>query len=211
MMPLPRFYPILDVDTLVRNGRTATEAADALLEAGARILQFRYKAHYSREVFEEAERVSAECRSAGALFVINDHADIATLLEAALHLGQEDLTASDARRVTGAECVIGLSTHNEAQLRAAAGEPVDYLALGPIFNTGSKRNPDPVVGLEELKRLRPLADKPLVAIGGISLQNAGSVYAAGANSIAVIGALYCAPCTRSSIRARAEEWLRLTS
>jgi len=204
-MLLPRLYPILDTATLERIGISPIDAAEVLLEAGARILQFRHKAHWSGQRFDQAERVSLACRHAGALFVINDRADIALLLNAALHIGQDDLSPTDARRVIGPDGVLGFSTHNEAQFRAAFDEPADYLALGPIFNTGSKANPDPVVGIDDLCRLRKLTDRPLVAIGGITLDNAPAIYKAGADSIAIISALF----TGSRLRERAAEWMAL--
>jgi thiamine-phosphate pyrophosphorylase len=139
---------------------------------------------------------------------VNDRADIARLASAALHLGQDDLTPTDARRVVSAGTIIGFSTHNERQLREAANEPADYLAFGPIFGTVSKQNPDPVVGVEELRRLRPLTDRPLVAIGGITRANAPDVLAAGADSVAVIGDLFP---DDGDIRARVEEWIRRTT
>lgn len=185
------------------------DAADAVLEGGARILQFRYKGFFSREVFEDARQVSELCRSAGAQFVMNDRADMAMLLDAGLHLGQEDLPPGDARRIMPAGSVIGFSTHNEAQLRAADKEPVDYLAIGPIFTTGTKENPDPVVGVEELRRLRAYTEKPLVAIGGITRENALAVFEAGADAVAVIGDLYPSPCTKATLRSRTEEWLAI--
>ena len=112
----------------------------------------------------------------------------------------------DVRQVLGRDSCIGFSTHNEAQLRAAAGQPADYLAIGPIFGTSSKLNPDPQVGLAELRRLRPLTDRPLVAIGGITRANARSVIEAGADSVAVIGDLFPED---GNIRSRVEEWLRI--
>ena len=112
------------------------------------------------------------------------------LFAAALHLGQDDLLPSVARRVVGPDAIVGFSTHNEAQLRAASVEPVDYLALGPIFGTVTKENPDPTVGVDELRRLRPLSNRPLVAIGGITRANARQVLEAGADSVAVIGDLF---------------------
>jgi len=130
------------------------------------------------------------------------------LLDAGLHLGQDDLTPRDARRIAGSERIIGYSSHNSAQLAAAGGEPVDYVALGPIFATGSKRNPDPVVGVAELARLRGLIEKPLVAIGGITLENAAEVLRAGADSVAVIGGLFPENATAHSLRMRMEEWVR---
>src|SRR5579863_1042764 len=154
------------------------------------------------------ERIAALCREARVPFVVNDRADLAALLGATLHLGQDDLPPTAARRVTGPETLIGYSTHNQRQLQAAQSQPADYLALGPIFATRSKQNPDPSVGLDELRRLRPLTERPLVAIGGITRDNARDVLAAGANSLAVIGDLF--PHT-GNLRARAQDWLRVTT
>jgi thiamine-phosphate pyrophosphorylase len=204
---IPAFYPILDTQAAARHLIEPVGAAEQLIEAGVEILQFRHKAHFSRRVFELMQRIAEMCRSARVQFVVNDRADLAVLLEAALHLGQDDLTPSAAREVTGPGTLIGYSTHNEAQLRAAETEPADYLALGPIFGTGSKERPDPVVGIGELRRLRPLANRPLVAIGGITLDRAADVLAAGADSIAVIGDLFTPD---RKLRARAEEWIRVT-
>src|SRR5580704_5483571 len=188
-MKLPRVYPILDTETLVNRGVGIEVAAAAFLEGGAGILQFRHKGHWSREVFAIAQGVARLCREAGAPLVVNDRADFAMLLEAGLHLGQHDLSPRDARKLVGPDTVIGHSSHNREQLCAAGGEPVDYVALGPIFNTASKLNPDPVVGVEELQVCRPLLDKPLVAIGGITQHNAAEVLRAGADSLAVISGL----------------------
>ena len=124
---------------------------------------------------------------------------------AALHIGQEDLTPKDARRVLGADLILGYSTHNQAQLMQADTEPVDYLALGPIFGTASKTNPDPIVGLDELTRLRPLTNKPLVAIGGITIEQAISVLEAGADSVAIISGLLSDP---KQVRHTTEQWLK---
>ena len=204
---IPAFYPVLDTGLLARRGLPVADAAEAILEAGARILQFRHKDFFSRQVFEEAERVARLCLDAGALFVINDRADIAMLLDAALHLGQDDLPPADARRIVAAHRIIGFSTHNGDQLRSADRERVDYLAIGPIFGTASKQNPDPVVGIDSLRALRPLTRKPLVAIGGITRHTAPAVFQAGADSVAIIGDLYPQSLTKASLRARAEEWL----
>jgi thiamine-phosphate pyrophosphorylase len=194
-MTLPPFYPIID----------SVPAAEAVLEAGARILQFRHKGFFSRQVFEDASRIAALCRSAGVLFVVNDRADVAMLLNAALHLGQDDLAPSDARRIMPAASIVGFSTHNERQLRLGDAEPVDYLAIGPIFGTASKQNADPVVGLDRLRALRPLTQKPLVAIGGITRELAPKVFEAGADSVAVIGDLM------PDVRARAKEWIAISA
>ena len=193
-------------ETAARRGIDPLAAAKQILEAGARVLQFRHKGLFSRDVFDQARQIAAICRGADALFVINDRADVARLLDAALHLGQDDLSPTDARRVLGDGPLIGFSTHNESQLRAAADEPADYLAFGPIFGTASNANPDPVVGLDELRRLRGLTDRPLVAIGGITRANARSVMDAGADSVAVIGDLFPED---GDIRSRVEEWLAI--
>ncbi|MEQ1949044.1 MAG: thiamine phosphate synthase [Bryobacteraceae bacterium] len=206
MNQLPRLYPILDSVVAASRGHDILHAANELIDAGVEILQFRHKSFFSREIFETIEQLAALCRDAKIPFVMNDRADLAVLAGAWLHLGQEDLPPSAARRVTGPDTITGLSTHNEAQLRAAASEPVDYLALGPIFGTASKQNPDPVVGLDELRRLRPLTDLQLVAIGGITRENARSVVEAGADSIALIGDLFPHD---GKIRARAKEWLQI--
>jgi thiamine-phosphate pyrophosphorylase len=208
---LHAFYPVLDTGVLASRGLSASAAAEAILDAGARVLQFRHKEFFSRAVFEEAERVAALCRAAKALFVMNDRADLAALLGAALHLGQDDLAPAYARKILTPEGIIGFSTHNREQLRAADAEPVDYLAIGPIFATGSKQNPDPVLGLLELRRLREITKKPLVAIGGITRETARSVLEAGADSLAVIGDLYPQPLTTAALRARVKEWLAIAS
>jgi thiamine-phosphate pyrophosphorylase len=194
-MTLPPFYPIID----------SVPAAEAVLEAGARILQFRYKGFFSRQVFDDASLIAELCRRAGALFIVNDRADIAQLLNSALHLGQDDLAPSDARRIMPAASIIGFSTHNEQQLIAGDKELVDYLAIGPIFATGSKQNPDPVVGLDRLRTLRAFTTKPLVAIGGITRELAPKVFEAGADSVAVIGDLM------PDVRARAKEWMAISA
>jgi thiamine-phosphate pyrophosphorylase len=205
-MKLPRFYPILDVATVTGHGWNVVEVAEQILDAGAGILQFRHKGHFSRGAFNDLTRVSELCRQAKARLVVNDRADIARLVDAALHLGQDDLLPSEARPIAGVNAMIGYSTHNESQLRAAAAEPADYLALGPIFGTTSKQNPDPEVGLETLRRLRPMADRPLVAIGGITRTNAVAVIQAGADSVAVIGDVIPAD---GKVRERVKEWLDL--
>lgn len=191
-MILPAFYPILDAET-------ANGGAEALLEAGATIIQFRHKGFFSRKEFEQAKQIAKLCRAASALFVVNDRADIAKLLDAGLHLGQDDLAPADARRILPAPSVIGFSTHNEQQLLAGNSEPVDYLAIGPIFPTRSKLNPDPLVGLDRLRALRKLTQKPLVAIGGITRESAPQVFEAGADSVAVISDLFPRP----------EEWIAI--
>ncbi len=207
-MQPPAFYPILDVQVAQRYGVTPIQAAAEILEAEVAILQFRYKGFFNRKLMEDLEKIADLCRQAGSSLVVNDRADLARIIGAALHLGQDDLAPSDARRVLGSELKIGYSTHNQLQLKAASFEPVDYIALGPIFGTSTKENPDPVVGIEELRRLRPMTDLPLVAIGGITRANARRVIEAGADSVAIIGDLF--PTDGQPLRARVKEWLVLT-
>ena len=205
-LKLPRVYPILDTEILENRGVGVEVAAAAFLDGGAGILQFRHKGHWSREVYAVAEGVARLCREAGAMFIINDRADFAMLLGAGLHVGQDDLTPRDARKLLGPEAIIGYSTHDVGQLCAAGAEPVNYAALGPIFATGSKRNPDPVVGVEELRRCRALADKPLVAIGGITMENAVAVLRAGADSLAILSGLLPESVSAKSLREHMEAW-----
>lgn len=209
-LELPRVYPIIDTGALKRRGRDPLWFAEALLEGGAGILQLRHKEHYSRAMFETASALAVFCLRAGARLVIDDRADIAALLDAGVHLGQNDLPPRLARRVLGEERILGFSTHNEEQLRAAADEPADYLAIGPVFETFSKENPDPALGLERLVALRALTDRPLVAIGGITREHARAVLRAGIDSIAVIGDLLPEEMTKATVRGRMEEWTALT-
>jgi thiamine-phosphate pyrophosphorylase len=209
MVELPRIYPIVDTTTLDRLSFDPVHAAEALLDGGARILQFRHKGFWSRDVFAKAEKIAVLCRSASAAFIINDRADYAMLLRAGLHLGQDDLFPADARKVVGEKAAVGFSTHNAEQMRSAKYEPVDYVAFGPVFGTASKERPDPTVGLEGLRTIRVLTQRPLVAIGGITQENAELCWRAGANSVAVIAGMFPAECTPQSVRARIEEWMEL--
>jgi thiamine-phosphate pyrophosphorylase len=210
-MKLPRVYPILDTGAIEARGFPLTRVAAAWLEGGAGILQLRHKQHWGRAVFDAAREIARMCREAGALFIVDDRADIAMLLEAGLHVGQDDLPPRDARRLLGSEAVIGFSSHNVQQVCAAGGEPVDYVAFGPVFPTASKRNPDAVTGIEALKECRALVEKPLVAIGGITRATVSAVLAAGADSAAAIGDLVPAELTSVSLRQRMEEWQRLAT
>ncbi len=210
-MKLPRVYPILDTDSLARAGIAMETAAAAFLEGGAGILQIRHKGHWTRDFFTTTQLVARLCRENGTPLIVDDRADFAMLLDCGLHVGQDDLSPRDARKLIGSETTLGYSSHNMAQLVAAGGEPVDYVAIGPIFATASKQNPDPVVGAEEIRRCRNLIEKPLVAIGGITLVNAPEVWAAGADSVAIIGALLPGAPTPRTLRQRMEEWRTLSA
>jgi thiamine-phosphate pyrophosphorylase len=191
---LPKFYPILDTNVLASRGCPVPLVAELLLDAGA-------QAH-----FDEAKHLAELCQDAGVLFVLNDRADYARLLRSALHLGQEDLTPTAARPIVSDE-VIGFSTHNSAQLKRGDTEPVEYLSIGPIFSTASKLRPDPVVGVAGLKSLRALTEKPLCAIGGITLANVQEVFAAKADSVAVISGFVPESFDKKALKARVLEWL----
>lgn len=204
-MKLLRLYPILDTATLARRGMPFETAAEVMLASGVGILQLRHKDAFDRDLFEATERVAARCRAAGVTFIINDRADIARLVDAGgVHVGQEDMPVAEVRRLLGDDQVLGFSTHNPAQLASATD--ADYVALGPIFGTASKENPDPVVGLDQLREWRGLNDRPLVAIGGITLETAAAVLGAGADSVAVISALYPDPLTPDTLAERLQAW-----
>jgi thiamine-phosphate pyrophosphorylase len=200
----------LDTATLERRGCPLGAAVRGIVDAGVEILQIRHKGHWSRDFFREAEHTAELCAGKGVQLVVNDRADFALLLNAGLHVGQDDLPPSGARGLIGTERMLGFSTHNAEQLSAAVREPVDYLALGPIFSTVSKENPDPEVGLTKLREWRGISvGFPVVAIGGITRANALSVIDAGADSVAVIGDLLPEECTELALAKRFEEWLRL--
>jgi thiamine-phosphate pyrophosphorylase len=206
---IPPIYPILDTESLAARECPILCAAEAWIDGGAGILQLRHKGHWGRALFDGARKVADLCRARGTIFIVDDRADIAALLGAGLHVGQDDLAPADARRIIGPDAVLGFSSHNVDQLCAALEEPVDYVAFGPCFVTRSKRNPDPVVGLAELRRCRGITAKPLVAIGGITRQNARAVFEAGADSVAVIADMLPEDCSATSLRERMEQWQQL--
>lgn len=189
---LPRVYPITDVGL---SGLAHSEQVALLAAGGANFVQLREKRLSPLEFCEQARLAVATARERGLTIIINDRADIALAAGAAgVHLGQDDLPPEAARRILGQDAIIGYSTHSVEQAREAAVMPIDYLAIGPIFTTSSKQNPDPVVGLTGLSRVRDaVGDIKLVAIGGITLENAAEVIRAGADTVAVIGALAGSP------------------
>jgi thiamine-phosphate pyrophosphorylase len=207
----PRLYPIVDTAVSTRSKIPPTAIAEALLDAGVQILQYRHKGPFTRSRYEEAESIATLCSAKQVAFVMNDRADLARLLNAGLHIGQDDLPFDAVRRILPDQ-PIGFSTHNPAQF-AAAPAAAGYVAYGPVFATGSKENPDPVVGLDGLAQAAATKRKhqPLVAIGGIALESAPSVWKAGADSIAVISALVPEGATPSTIREIAKEWLSAAS
>ncbi|MFM7562292.1 MAG: thiamine phosphate synthase, partial [Planctomycetota bacterium] len=188
MIELPKLYGITDRGLA---NASNVEIARRMLEGGARLIQLRDKSATARELFDSAREMMGMVRAVGGRLIVNDRVDVALTAEVdGVHLGQGDLTVAEAREILGSEKIIGISTHNRAQFEEALETSADYIAVGPIFTTTSKENPDPVVGLELLREARGLTDRPIVAIGGIDLTSAAEVIAAGADSVAVISALY---------------------
>ena len=193
MKEIPTLYPITDTR---RCGLTHAEQVARLCDGGATLVQLRDKHLAPRDFYRAAQAALVVARARGARLIINDRVDLALALGAdGVHLGQDDLDPADARRLLGDDAIIGYSTHNLAQAELAAHLPIDYVALGPVFATATKGNPDPIVGLDAVRQVRATLDPrlPLVAIGGIDATNARRVRDAGADAVAVIGALLEAP------------------
>ncbi|HET8967187.1 MAG TPA: thiamine phosphate synthase [Candidatus Acidoferrum sp.] len=189
-LALPRLYVILDAALLPSD---PVEFVKRLMGAGARLFQYRNKTAPAREILQASQALNVTVRQEGGSFLVNDRPDIARLAGAnGVHVGQDDLDVAGARVVVGSDGIVGISTHNLAQFEAAANTDADYIAVGPVFETLSKAKPDPVVGLELIRQARGLTRKPIVAIGGITLERAGDVIAAGADSVAVISDILAA-------------------
>jgi thiamine-phosphate pyrophosphorylase len=187
---IPRLYPIIDKGVLDRRGLGIREFVRELRDAGVRLTQYRDKAGEPQQVLQNAALIREVFAGTECHLILNDRADITLLAEwDGVHVGQGDLSPEDARRVVGAERWVGVSTHTDEQVRLAELSCADYVAVGPVFATGTKADAEPVIGLEGVRRARALTTKPLVAIGGITRKNARSVVDAGADSVAVISAL----------------------
>jgi len=188
MLPtLPKLYPITDV---YLSGLSHAAQVERLARGGATLIQLRHKSASPREFYAEALKAVAAGRELGVRVIINDRVDVALAVKAdGVHLGQDDLPPADARKLLGPDRIIGFSTHTLEQALEAASMPVDYIALGPIFGTSTKQNPDEVVGLDIIGEIKSRISKPLVAIGGITLATVKSVLDAGADSAAVISDL----------------------
>jgi thiamine-phosphate pyrophosphorylase len=190
MQRLPKLYSILDADVLSAHHVTFSEFVEELRAAGVKLLQYRDKEGAPQEVLHNAALISEAFAGTECRLILNDRADLAVLAGwDGVHVGQEDLSAEDARRVVGGALWVGVSTHSDAQVRLADASCADYVAVGPVFATGTKLNAEAVIGLEGVRRARALTTKPIVAIGGITRGNARSVIDAGADSVAVISAL----------------------
>lgn len=188
---LPKLYVILDA-ALIRE--PAPEIARQVMDAGVRLLQYRAKTAAARETLDVAKQLAELARQQSAMFFLNDRPDLAYLAGAdGVHVGQDDLSVEQARTIMAPNRWVGVSTHNREQFQRALATSADYIAIGPIFSTTSKANPDPVVGTQLLRELRPLTTKPIVAIGGIRLEHAAEVIEAGADCVAVISDILAAP------------------
>lgn len=186
----PRLYVILDAVLLRTSALSLTKM---LVENGVEFLQYRDKTATSRRLFEVHSELQRFARSRGVKVVVNDRPDVAALAgSGGVHVGQEDVSVEQARLVVGFGCVVGVSTHTWEQFEAAVESSADYVAVGPVFATETKRNADPVVGLEFVRRARNATRKPLVAIGGITLERARAVWDAGADTVAVARDVICA-------------------
>jgi thiamine-phosphate pyrophosphorylase len=202
MVQLPRLYAILDASRFP-DGPAMFAAAEELRTGGVTLLQYRNKSGNARQILEQGRELKRRLGDSVRL-IMNDRADVCLAAGFdGVHVGQEDLSPAGARKVIGPDLWLGVSTHNPEQLREADATSADYLAIGPVFPTLSKEKPDPVVGIEGVRRARALTKKPLVAIGGITRANARAVIEAGADSVAVISDLSQESCKS------AEEFFRI--
>jgi thiamine-phosphate pyrophosphorylase len=202
MIRFPRVYAIIDAAFLPSTDALLT-FANELISGGCTLLQYRNKSGNARVMLDHARELRTHVGSSTKL-IMNDRADLALAAGFdGVHVGQDDLLPESVRKIIGPDRWLGVSTHNPEQLSEANETSADYLAIGPVFSTTSKDQPDPVVGLEGVRRARQLTRKPLVAIGGITRSNAASVIEAGADSVAVISDLLRDP------RKSAEEFFRI--
>lgn len=202
MIQLPRLYAILDTACFASD-ELLYAAAEELIRGGVTLLQYRNKTGSSRQILEQAREIKRRVGSATKL-IMNDRADLCIAANFdGVHLGQDDLSPKNAREIIGSDRWMGGSTHTPEQVTEADKTNADYLAIGPVFTTASKANPDAVVGLEGVRQARNLTDKQLVAIGGVTHQNCQAVIQAGADSVAVISGLIRDP------RKSAEEFFRV--
>jgi thiamine-phosphate pyrophosphorylase len=191
-LKLPRVYPITDRSI---SSLSHEEQVRRLIAGGATLVQLREKTDSPRAFFEDAANALRLARDAGLALIINDRVDLAIALGAdGVHLGQADMPVSAARNLLGSTAIIGYSTHNLDQVKAALDLPIDYLAFGPIFETRTKKDPDPIAGVDTLRAVRAITGNlPIVAIGGIQRSNLPEVLSSGADSAAVISEILRTP------------------
>jgi thiamine-phosphate diphosphorylase len=212
MTQLPKLYAITDRQL---SNCMHDEIVRMVLGAGGRLIQLRDKEAGARDLLDAVRACLALTREAGARLIVNDRVDIALTADAdGVHLGQEDMTVEEARDILGDKKIIGVSTHSLDQFRSALDTSADYIAVGPVYATKTKENPAPVVGLDLVREARKIADRPIVAIGGITHERAPEVIAAGADSVAVISALYPWPeqldlSSRPDITGSVEKFLKV--
>ncbi len=189
---LPKIYPITDTRL---TKLSHAEQVKRLIKGGARFIQLRDKYALPKQFYDDAKLAIEIARQSSVKIIINDRVDIALALKAdGVHLGQEDLPPAKAREILGEKAIIGFSTHSIGQAVEAVKLPIDYVAIGPVFATTTKENPDEVVGIEGVKRVREaIGDFPLVAIGGISAENVSQILESGADSAAVIKSILFPP------------------
>ena len=200
---LPKLYPITDTSI---SGLSHAEQIERLAAGGASLIQLREKHAFPREFYQAALEAMIVARRLGVQLVINDRVDIAIAVKAdGVHLGQDDLPPAKARMLLGEDRIIGFSTHTLDQALEADSAPIDYIAIGPVFPTSTKENPDAIVGPADIRGIKSRISKPLVAIGGITLDSATSVIGAGADSVAVISDLLAT----ADITERARRFLEL--
>jgi thiamine-phosphate pyrophosphorylase len=189
-MRFPELYAIIDAGVLEQHGVSGAHFAEELRAAGVKLLQYRNKTDGAQEILRVAAMIRDVFAGPACRLILNDRADLALLAGwGGVHVGQEDLPPEDARRVVGVARWVGVSTHTDEQVRVAEASCADYVAVGPVFATGTKLDAETVIGLEGVRRARALTTKPIVAIGGITRGNARSVIDAGADSVAVISGL----------------------
>jgi thiamine-phosphate pyrophosphorylase len=202
MITLPRLYAILD-SSLFPGTEALCLFAEELASAGVTLLQYRNKSGNARQMLDQARELKSRM-GASVKLIMNDRADLCLAAGFdGVHVGQDDLSPAGARAVIGPSLTLGVSTHNPGQIAAADQTSADYIAVGPVFATLSKKNPDPTIGIEGVRAARKATVKPLVAIGGLTRANCQSVMEAGADSVAVISDLLREP--RKSV----EEFLRI--
>ncbi len=198
--PLKGLYVILD--PLASGPKPLGELLREAAASGVRLFQYRNKMDSALTAYRQALHLRQVAADMQALFIVNDRCDLALAVEAdGVHLGQDDLPLPLARSLMGPDRLIGISTHRETDVQSAIAGGADYLGFGPIFSTASKRNHEPVVGLEGLRRIRTLTRLPIFAIGGITVDNVATVVAAGADGVAVISALAEASDVPAAVRA----------
>jgi thiamine-phosphate pyrophosphorylase len=205
-----KLYAILDTDVLASVGLTPLDVADAWLDAGVRLIQLRAKSLPDGPLQALADALVDRVHAVGGQLLINDRADIATLCRAdGVHVGQDDLSPADVRRVVGRTAAVGLSTHDAGQVERALAQPISYLAIGPVFATQTKNTGCEAVGPAGVRRAAEAAcaqGVPVVAIGGITRDRAAGTMAAGANALAVISDLVD-PASAAACGRRASDWL----